>query len=72
MKKQVYQCACFDSDCQCKARCHSVPKSASLVSDESLSKHYAIISLLPFSNREIVRGSYFNFNLILILNFLGL
>ena len=33
MKNQVYWCACFDSDCQCKARCHGRLKSASLVSD---------------------------------------
>ena len=32
------RCACFDSDCQRKARCVSRPRSASLVSDKSLSK----------------------------------
>ena len=50
MKMQVYQCACFDSDCQRKAHCDCRPKSASLVNNESLSKYYMIISLLPFSN----------------------
>ena len=54
MKKQVYRCACFDSDYQRKARCDGRLTSASLVSDKSVSKHYAIIFLLPFSNRETV------------------
>ena len=58
MKKQVYRCACFDSDCQRKALCDGRPTAASLVSDKSLSKHYAIISFSPFSNREIVYWSY--------------
>ena len=59
MKKQVYRCAWFEGDCQRKAWRDGRPKSASLVIDENLSKHFAIISLLPFSNREIVCGSYF-------------
>ena len=52
MKKQVYWCACLDSDCQRKATCGGRPKPASLVSEESLTKHHAIISLLPFSSSD--------------------
>ena len=45
-------CACFDSDCQCKARCDGRPKSVSLVSDESL----LLLARLINRQVEVLRG----------------